>query len=88
MLANDSLKIGQPVLRWTARAHTIAEIESEARPDLVDARPDHPDRGETSRHIAARTSVMNLVVVARQPEIAELRGDHPGADGRHRRGRS
>ena len=85
MIADTSLKIGEPVLRWTARAHTIAEIETElariwSTPDLTT----HIE-GETARHIAARTSVMNLVVVARRPEIAErsaatiqaLTGRHP-----------
>ena len=51
--------------------------------------------GEPARHIAARTSVMNLVVIARQPEIAEhcaatiqaLTGRHPVADDDHRLGR-
>jgi len=75
----------QPILRWTARAHSIAEIESElgriwARQDLT-AEVD----GQLGRHIAARTSVMNLVVIARRPEIAErgaatiqaLTGRHP-----------
>jgi len=79
------LKIGEPVLRWTARAHSIAEIETElariwSTPDLT-SQVD----GEPGRHIAARTSVMNLVVVARRPEIAErcaatiqsLTGRHP-----------
>ena len=41
--------------------------------------------GETTRHIAARTNVMNLIVVARRPEFAEkcaatvqmLTGRHP-----------
>ena len=79
------IKIGEPVLRWTARAHSIPEIESElvkiwAAQDLtVDT------DGTPGRHVAARTSVMNLVVVARRPEIAErcaatiqmLTGRHP-----------
>ena len=65
--------------------HSIAEIESElariwASQDLT-ADVD----GEPGRHIAARTSVMNLVVVARRPELAErcaatiqaLTGRHP-----------
>ena len=48
--------------------------------------PDRPTiDGEPGRHIAARTSVMNLVVVARRPELAErcaatiqpLTGRHP-----------
>src|SRR4051812_50084377 len=41
--------------------------------------------GETTRHIAARTNVMNLIVIARRPEFAEkcaatvqmLTGRHP-----------
>jgi glucose-6-phosphate dehydrogenase assembly protein OpcA len=85
MLAPTPIKIGEPVLRWTARAHTIAEIETElariwSTPDLTTQ-----IEGESSRHVAARTSVMNLVVVARRPEIAErcaaiiqaLTGRHP-----------
>jgi glucose-6-phosphate dehydrogenase assembly protein OpcA len=79
------IKLGEPVLRWTARAHSIPEIETElariwARQDLT-VQTD----GAPGRHIAARTSVMNLVVVARRPEIAErsaatiqmLTGRHP-----------
>lgn len=85
MLAESPVKIGEPVLRWTARAHSIAEIETEltriwSAPDLTTEID-----GEATRHIAARTSVMNLVVVARRPEIAErcaatiqmLTGRHP-----------
>ena len=84
-VADTPLKIGEPILRWTARAHSIAEIEQQlariwATPDLTTE-----IEGEASRHIAARTSVMNLVVVARRPEIAErcaatiqsLTGRHP-----------
>jgi glucose-6-phosphate dehydrogenase assembly protein OpcA len=75
----------EPVLRWSARAHSIAEVEQElariwARQDLTTEM-----EGEPARHIAARTSVMNLVVVARRPELAErgaatiqaLTGRHP-----------
>ena len=74
-------------LRWIARApHSIDGIERElariwAQPNLTATDVD----GERGRHIAARTSVMNLVVVARQPEIGEhsaaiiqqLTGRHP-----------
>ena len=85
MVARAPGRIGEPALRWSARAHSIAEVESQlariwSSQDLtadVDGRP--------GRHIAARTSVMNLVVVARRPEIAErcaatiqaLTGRHP-----------
>ncbi len=85
MATETPIRIGEPILRWTARAHSIAEIEGElariwSTPDLTTSID-----GETSRHIAARTSVMNLVVVARRPELAErcaatiqaLTGRHP-----------
>jgi glucose-6-phosphate dehydrogenase assembly protein OpcA len=75
----------QPTMRWSARAHSIAEIERElahiwARKGLATQ-----VQGDRSRHIAARTSVMNLVVIARTPELAErgaalieaLSGRHP-----------
>ena len=84
-LHRSSRRPSEPILRWSARAHSIAEIEAElsriwAAQDLT-VRVD----GETTRHIAARTSVMNLVVVARRPEFAEqcaatiqmLTGRHP-----------
>ena len=76
---------GEPALRWSSRVHSIAEIEQElariwAVPNLV-----VNVGGVEERHIAARTSVMNLVVVARRPEIGEraaatiqqLTGRHP-----------
>ena len=85
MIAGTATRIGEPSLRWSARAHSIAEIEQElariwSSPDLT-TRID----GAVGRHIAARTSVMNLVVVARRPELAErcaatiqsLTGRHP-----------
>ena len=78
--------LNEPVLRWSARAHSIAEIETElariwAQEDLTAIRS--PE--QAGRHIAARTSVMNLVVIARRPELAErtaatiqaLTGRHP-----------
>ncbi len=74
-----------PVLRWQARATTIEEIERElariwAQPTLTTTVD-----GVEERHVAARTSVMNLVVVARRPEVGEraaatiaaLTGRHP-----------
>jgi glucose-6-phosphate dehydrogenase assembly protein OpcA len=85
MMTDLRVRHGEPALRWSARAHSIAEIESElariwASQDLTTDMD-----GEPGRHIAARTSVMNLVVVARRPEIAErcaatiqaLTGRHP-----------
>jgi glucose-6-phosphate dehydrogenase assembly protein OpcA len=76
---------GEPALRWSSRVHSIPDIEQElARiwtiPNLVVVR-----EGVEERNVAARTSVMNLVVVARRPEIGEhaaatiqqLTGRHP-----------
>ena len=83
--AAEPIAVNEPVLRWSARARSIADVEKElariwAKQDLtteVDGQP--------GRHVAARTSVMNLVVIARRPEIAErgaatiqaLTGKHP-----------
>ncbi len=70
MAIDVQMPIGEPVLRFTARAHSIAEIEAQlarmwAAQDLTTTVD-----GEPARHIAARTSVMNLVVIARSQEIA------------------
>jgi glucose-6-phosphate dehydrogenase assembly protein OpcA len=75
----------QPVLRWTARAHSIAEVEAELARIWAGQDLTTEIEGEPGRHVAARTSVMNLVVIARRPEIAErsaatiqaLTGRHP-----------
>jgi hypothetical protein len=78
---------GEPILRWKSRARSIEGIEQElariwAQPDLNrDANGDEI----VDRHVAARTSVMNLVVIARRPEVGEgcaatiqlLTGRHP-----------
>ena len=82
---SPGVTLNEPVLRWSDKAHSIAEIETVlariwARQDLtadVDGTP--------GRHIAARTSVMNLVVIARTRELSErsaatiqaLTGRHP-----------
>lgn len=85
MLPVTPLKLGEPALRWSARARSIAGVERElariwSAPELTTSMD-----GEPGRHIAARTSVMNLVVIARRPEMAErcaatiqsLTGRHP-----------
>jgi glucose-6-phosphate dehydrogenase assembly protein OpcA len=79
----------EPILRWKARAHSIEEVEQElariwAQSNLesdVDVDGDHVNE----RHIGARTSVMNRVVIAARPEVGErsaatiqrLTGRHP-----------
>lgn len=83
--ASPSIALNEPVLRWSARARSIPDIEKElgriwANQDLTT-----DIEGAPGRHVAARTSVMNLVVVARRPEVAErgattiqaLTGLHP-----------
>jgi glucose-6-phosphate dehydrogenase assembly protein OpcA len=85
MTVEAPIKIGEPVLRWSARAHSIAEIESELARIWSGQDLTATIDGEPGRHIPARTSVMNLVVVARRPELAErcaatmqlLTGRHP-----------
>jgi len=84
-VATDLIALNEPVLRWSARARNIPDIEKElsriwAKQDLTTE-----IEGAPGRHVAARTSVMNLVVIARRPEIAErgaatiqaLTGRHP-----------
>ena len=76
---------GQPALRWSSRAQTIAGVELELSRiwSQVDLSVHDGERG--GRHVAARTSVMNLVVITRRPEVAErcaatiqhLTGRHP-----------
>ncbi len=83
------IRPNEPVLRWRSRAHSIEEVEQElariwAQSNLamrVDLDGDHVN----DRHIGARTSVMNLVVIAGRPEVGErcaatiqrLVGRHP-----------
>jgi glucose-6-phosphate dehydrogenase assembly protein OpcA len=84
----EAPKPNEPILRWKSRAHSIDEVEQEliriwSEPDL--SIPEGADPGQSTRHIAARTSVMNLVVIARRPEVGErcaatiqrLTGRHP-----------
>jgi glucose-6-phosphate dehydrogenase assembly protein OpcA len=83
-------KPGEPVLRWRSRAHSIEEVEqelariwSEMNRDVDRNHDEVEDHAE--QHVAARTSVMNLVVIARRPEVGErcaaiiqkLTGRHP-----------
>ncbi len=76
----------EPILRWRSRAHSIEEVELElariwAQTDLTV----NVDGEHTGRYIGARTNVMNLVVIARRPEVGErcaatiqrLVGRHP-----------
>jgi glucose-6-phosphate dehydrogenase assembly protein OpcA len=75
---------GEPTLRWAGRATSVPEIERElgriwSLPEASAARG-----GTADRHVAARTSLLNLVVVARSPELGERAASTlAAATGRH-----
>ncbi len=85
MAIDSPQRIGEPVLRWSSRVHSVAEIETELVRIWADRDLTTTIDGEVGRHVAARTSVMNLIVIARRPEVAEhcaatmqaLTGQHP-----------
>jgi hypothetical protein len=85
IVMEDRQRLGEPILRWRSRAGSISEIEQELARIWAEPNLETLVEGEPGRHIAARTSVMNLVVVARQPEIGQrcaatiqqLAGRHP-----------
>lgn len=77
---------GQPVLRWHSRARTIDGVAAELGKIWANISLTAPgDSGEQERRVAARSSVMNLVVVAGRGEVGEraaaiiegLTGRHP-----------
>ncbi|MEA2630845.1 MAG: hypothetical protein QOE66_1064 [Chloroflexota bacterium] len=76
---------GEPALRWSSRANSIDDIERELARIWSIPKLTAMVSGVEERHVSARTSVMNLVVVARRPEIGEhaaaiiqqLIGRHP-----------
>ena len=81
-----SPEVGRSVLRASARTHSLAGIEAELARIWASTELTTPGAaGEPERRVAARTSVLNLVVIARQPELGEhaaaiirmLTGRHP-----------
>src|SRR5256885_5936528 len=76
---------GEPTLRWRSRARGIEQIELELARIWAEPNLETMTDGRPGRRIAARTSVMNLVVIARRPEVGErsaatiqqLTGRHP-----------
>jgi glucose-6-phosphate dehydrogenase assembly protein OpcA len=80
----------EPELRWRSRARSIEEVEQElariwSQSELEGSRADVDGDHVADRHVSARTSVMNLVVIAARPEVGErcsatiqrLVGRHP-----------
>jgi glucose-6-phosphate dehydrogenase assembly protein OpcA len=84
-----STRLNEPALRWRSRAHSIEEVEQELARIWAQASSnfelDVDGDGVNDRRIGARTSVMNLVVIAGRPEVGErcaatmqrLVGRHP-----------
>lgn len=77
---------GQPMLRWASRARSIEQVEVELAKIWSSISLTAPgDEGVPERRVAARTSVMNLVVIAGRGEVGEraaaivdgLTGRHP-----------
>jgi len=77
---------GTPFLRWSSRTHSVAGVQAELARIWASMAHDAPGDGkDPERRIAARSSVMNLVVVAGRGETAEraaavvhaLTGRHP-----------
>ena len=71
------------LIRWNGRARSLPELQRELA--SMWARGPDPDTTDDELHVQARTSVLNLVVVARRSEIGEraattisrLTGRHP-----------
>ena len=77
---------GQPVLRWASRARSIDAVEKELAKIWSSVSLTTPGAdGGPERRVAARSSVMNLVVIAGRGEVGErvaaivegLTGRHP-----------
>lgn len=77
---------GQPMLRWASRARSLDQIEVELGKIWSSISLTAPgDEGVPERRVAARSSVMNLVVIAARGESGEraaaiidgLTGRHP-----------
>jgi glucose-6-phosphate dehydrogenase assembly protein OpcA len=77
---------GQPMLRWSSRARSVDAVAAELAKIWGSISLTAPGQdGQQERHVAARSSVMNLVVIAGRGEVGEraasivdgLAGRHP-----------
>ncbi len=85
--STEEAVVGQSILRWSSRTNTLAGIEAELAKvwSSTQLMVQTDNEGHEERRVAARTSVLNLVVIARQPEIGAkaasiirmLTGRHP-----------
>ena len=80
------MSVGQPMLRWASRARSLDQIEVELGKIWSSISLTTPSEdGQPERRVAARSSVMNLVVIAGRGEVGEraaaiidgLSGRHP-----------
>jgi hypothetical protein len=89
-LAPVTMPIGQPTLRWASRARSVDGVAAElgriwSSIQLTTPGVEGGDSATEERRVAARSSVMNLVVVAGRGEVGEraasiveaLTGRHP-----------
>jgi glucose-6-phosphate dehydrogenase assembly protein OpcA len=90
LLSAGPAEPGIPILRWSSRTHSIAGVQVDLERiwsslSLYAPMGDGEDAPRPERRVAARTSVMNLVVVATRGETGEhaaavvhgLTGRHP-----------
>ncbi|HEX5451527.1 MAG TPA: glucose-6-phosphate dehydrogenase assembly protein OpcA [Candidatus Limnocylindrales bacterium] len=76
---------GEPTLRWSSRTHSSAGVQAELERIWTAIWQASQDDEDDDRRVAARSSVMNLVIVAGRGETAEraaaavhgLTGRHP-----------
>ena len=76
---------GEPILRWSSRARSIEEVQDELDRVWSSISLAMPGEEGEERRVAARSSVLNLVVVANRGETAQraaavihgLMGRHP-----------
>src|SRR5262245_18083134 len=84
-LAGAPAPPGQPMLRWASRARSIDGVAAELGKIWSSVSRSSPGPGGEERRVAARSSVMNLDVIAGRAEIGEraaaivegLSGRHP-----------
>jgi len=83
-LNKEPATVGQPMLRWQSRAKSIDGIAAELGRiwSAISLTAEGPEGDE--RRVAARTSVMNLVVIAGRGEVGErVAAIVDGLSGRH-----
>jgi glucose-6-phosphate dehydrogenase assembly protein OpcA len=73
--SDEAASPGEPIRRWSSRTDSIEGIERELRRIWTEPRMAVHAGDDAERHVAARSSVLNLVVIARRPETAVRSAD-------------